>query len=469
MSLHWMEVKPVDGYYVRTSKEFSESTDKTMSMLYQPLVGSKAIALYQTLQNKLEKDCYESSEATHHELMAFLQMPLNEIYAARRMLEGIGLLRVYELETQAQDKTFVYDIQPPMSPRAFFQDDVLSVFLYNRLGKNKYIQLRQRFGITAVPEEAKEITASFNEVFASLHASEMASEPPPAEEGTEFIGGSEPSRLQLEENGFDMELLKASLPSFLNSTQLLTPSLQQTVRRLAFVYQLSPIDMGKVIQESLSADDEVNIEDLRRKSKNHYRMEHGAAPPALGNRAQTEHREHTPAKGRPLSEQEQMKQFYEQTSPVTFLRSVAGGATVPESDIYLVEELLFSYRLSPGVVNVLTDYVMQNNNMKLSKALVYKIAGQWTRKKVHTVEDAMKLAKEEHKQAQERMAPKNNYANKRQQGYVRNDKLPKWMEKEEQSENKPAEDVNTARDEQLSKERERFEEMLKERRERANR
>lgn len=467
MSLHWMEVKPVDGYYVRTSKEFSESTDKTMSMLYQPLVGSKAIALYQTLQNKLEKDCYESSEATHHELMAFLQMPLNEIYAARRMLEGIGLLRVYELKTPSQDKTFVYDIQPPMSPRAFFQDDVLSVFLYNRLGKSKYIQLRQRFGISAVPEAAEEITASFNEVFASLHASEMASEPPPADEGTEFIGGSEPSRLQLEENGFDMELLKASLPSFLDTSRLLTPSLQQTVRRLAFVYQLSPIDMGKVIQESLSADDEVNTEDLRKKAKSHYRMEHGAAPPALGNR--TEHQEPAAAKERPVSEQEQMKQFYEQTSPVTFLRSVAGGATVPESDIYLVEELLFSYRLSPGVVNVLTDYVMQKNNMKLSKALVYKIAGQWTRKKVHTVEDAMKLAKEEHKQAQERAEPKNNYTNKRSQGYVRNDKLPKWMEKEEQAENTPAEGESSKRDEQLSKERERFEEMLKERRERANR
>ncbi|SDW69308.1 replicative DNA helicase loader DnaB [Marinococcus luteus] len=467
MSLHWMEVKPVDGYYVRTSKEFSESTDKTMSMLYQPLVGSKAIALYQTLQNKLEKDCYESSEATHHELMAFLQMPLNEIYAARRLLEGIGLLRVYELETQSQDKTFVYDIQPPMSPRAFFQDDVLSVFLYNRLGKSKYIQLRQRFGISAVPGAAEEITASFNEVFASLHASEMASEPPPADEGTEFIGGSEPSRLQLEENGFDMELLKASLPSFLDASRLLTPSLQQTVRRLAFVYQLSPIDMGKVIQESLSADDEVNIEELRKKAKNHYRMEHGAAPPALGNR--TERQEPVPAQERPVSEQEQMKQFYEQTSPVTFLRSVAGGATVPESDIHLVEELLFSYRLSPGVVNVLTDYVMQKNNMKLSKALVYKIAGQWTRKKVHTVEDAMKLAKEEHKQAQERTAPKNNYTNKRSQGYVRNDKLPKWMEKEEQTENTPAEGESSKRDEQLSKERERFEEMLKERRERANR
>ncbi|MDZ5783773.1 replication initiation and membrane attachment family protein [Marinococcus luteus] len=467
MSLHWMEVKPVDGYYVRTSKEFSESTDKTMSMLYQPLVGSKAIALYQTLQNKLEKDCYESSEATHHELMAFLQMPLNEIYAARRLLEGIGLLRVYELETHSQDKTFVYDIQPPMSPRAFFQDDVLSVFLYNRLGKSKYIQLRQRFGISAVPEGAEEITASFNEVFASLHASEMASEPPPADEGTEFVGGSEPSRLQLEENGFDMELLKASLPSFLDSSRLLTPSLQQTVRRLAFVYQLSPIDMGKVIQESLSADDEVNIEDLRNKAKNHYRMEHGAAPPALGNR--TEREEPAPAKGRPVSEQEQMKQFYEQTSPVTFLRSVAEGATVPESDIHLVEELLFSYRLSPGVVNVLTDYVMKKNNMKLSKALVYKIAGQWTRKKVHTVEDAMKLAKEEHKQAQERQAPKNNYTNKRSQGYVRNDKLPKWLEKEEQAENTPAEGENSTQEKQLSKERERFEEMLKERRERANR
>lgn len=467
MSLHWMEVKPVDGYYVRTSKEFSESTDKTMSMLYQPLVGSKAIALYQTLQNKLEKDCYESSEATHHELMAFLQMPLNEIYAARRLLEGIGLLRVYELKTQSQDKTFVYDIQPPMSPRAFFQDDVLSVFLYNRLGKNKYLQLRQRFGISAVPGAAEEITASFNEVFASLHASEMASEPPPADEGTEFIGGSEPSRLQLEENGFDMEMLKASLPSFLDTSRLLTSSLQQTVRRLAFVYQLSPIDMGKVIQESLSADDEVNIEDLRKKAKNHYRMEHGAAPPALGNR--TEHKEPAPAKDRPVSEQEQMKQFYEQTSPVTFLRSVAGGATVPESDIHLVEELLFSYRLSPGVVNVLTDYVMQKNNMKLSKALVYKIAGQWTRKKVHTVEDAMKLAKEEHKQAQERLAPKNNYTNKRQQGYVRNDKLPKWLEKEEQSEKAPEKGTNSTHEEQLSREKQRFEEMLKERRERANR
>ena len=53
--------------------------------------------------------------------------------------------------------------------------------------------------------------------------------------------------------------------------------------------------------------------------------------------------------------------------------------------------------MTPAVINVLIDYVLRINNNKLVKAFVETIAGQWSRKKIETVEEAMETAKKNYK------------------------------------------------------------------------
>lgn len=80
-----------------------------------------------------------------------------------------------------------------------------------------------------------------------------------------------------------------------------------------------------------------------------------------------------------------------------FLRSKSGGSEPVKRDVRLLENLIVDYGLNPGVVNVLVDYVLKTNNNNLSRSLAETIAGQWKRNNVLTVEEAINLARKEHK------------------------------------------------------------------------
>ena len=62
----------------------------------------------------------------------------------------------------------------------------------------------------------------------------------------------------------------------------------------------------------------------------------------------------------------------------------------------LLEDLIVDFKLKPGVVNVLVDYVLKTNENKLNRSLVETIAGQWSRNKIETVEEAMEFSLEEY-------------------------------------------------------------------------
>lgn len=83
------------------------------------------------------------------------------------------------------------------------------------------------------------------------------------------------------------------------------------------------------------------------------------------------------------------------------LKDVSGGAEPSKTDLQIIEEIMFSQKLLPGVINVLIQYVMLKTDMKLTKGYMEKIAGQWVRKNIRTVKEAMALAKKEHKQYME--------------------------------------------------------------------
>ena len=80
-----------------------------------------------------------------------------------------------------------------------------------------------------------------------------------------------------------------------------------------------------------------------------------------------------------------------------FLRKSYGNTEPTNRDKKLIEDLMFEQKLSPGVVNVLIDYVLKVNNKKLNKDYIETIVGQWKRLKVETVVDAMEVCKKEHK------------------------------------------------------------------------
>src|SRR5699024_3473721 len=116
----FQQLLPVDGYIVQCLEPLVEQYEKSLTHLYQPLIGIEAVSLYQTLVH--EYAIHTNGEIqTHHALMNYLHVPLDIIYKARQRLEAIGLLQTFE-KKQEGHRLLTYALISPFSPAAFFQD-----------------------------------------------------------------------------------------------------------------------------------------------------------------------------------------------------------------------------------------------------------------------------------------------------------------------------------------------------------
>ncbi|WP_216828896.1 replication initiation and membrane attachment family protein [Alkalihalobacterium elongatum] len=471
MEWHWKELLPVDRYMIRAKDQLTVQDQRVLILLYQPLIGAVAYSLYMTLWSELEDDVYWSSEATHRQLMISMDLPLSQLFQERKKLEAIGLLKTFKKKDE-ETSSYLYELQTPMSPQAFFTNDVLSVYLYNRLGKTKYRQIRERFLIDKLDQEGfEEITYAFDEVFTSLSHSEIAThhqteliEALEIDANKEIIQRGQVNDVMFANQSFDFQLLESDLSTFINVKRLLTMEAREVIVRLAFVYRIEPLEMSRLIQQALLHDDELNVDELRKRAQEWYKIEYGNEPPTLG--LKTHPIEHREMSGKvPQTEEEKMISLYETTSPLDLLESRSDGAKVPLADVKIIESLLLDFQLMPGVVNVLIDSVLIRNDMKLTKALVDKIAGHWSRKNIKTVKEAMELARLEYQkntiyQQGKKESPKPSKGQSKK-SFVRTEKLPKWLLKEQEAKASEAPSTEKqSQDPKLALEKERFTQMM---------
>ncbi|WNB93182.1 DnaD domain protein [Bacillus sp. NEB1478] len=436
MTVHFQEVVPVDAYSVQSKGFLHEIDQKVLTLLYQPLVGAFAYSLYMTLWCEAT---INQQKKKHQHLMNLTQFSLKDILSGRKKLEAIGLLKTFKQDNE-QAREYLYELQMPLSPKDFFTDGFLSIYLYNRLGQSRFIEVRDSFQVQFTDSSSfTDVTASFNEVFTSLHPSEMASKH--FSEITENAETSDRSlfdkglkgKVYIVENTFDFEAMVNQISTFIVPKEVITPQLKEAIYKLAYIYQLEPIDMSRQIQNVYYSTGEISVENLRREVQKWYRFEHEEGLPVLALRTQP-----IPLKAlqgmEPQTKEEELIKYFEEVSPYRLLEDYS-GTTPAEVDLKLVAYCMLDQNLTPGVTNVLLDYVLSGNDMKLAKGLIERISSHWARKKVQTVPEAMSLAREEkrkYKDWQEKKSKTPGYYNGKQQ--KPSVQLPDWL-KQESSEN----------------------------------
>ncbi len=440
---HWKELLAIDRYTVKSSSVLQELERKIITLLYQPLIGTKGFSLYMTLWGELEQNRLWGEESTHHSLMTLMQSNLRDIYHERLKLEGLGLLKTYVKETD-ESKKYIYELQAPLTPDEFFQDGVLNIYLYNRVGKNKFYQLKRFFSDKKIDEEMKEITRSFNEIFDSGQSANMIAKVnhETLEDLTlvaerEYIQTTKRASLDISDQVFDFELFLSGLADAIIPARAITPTVKEVIKKLSYLYGINAVDMKNVVMNSITQDDSIDIEILRKSARDWYQFRHGDELPGLLDKTQPiSLRTVTDEKSTKRTQEEELAYQLETISPRQFLTDIAGGVPPSSGDLKIIEDVLFLQKLEPGVVNVLIYYVMLKTDMKLTKAYVQKIASHWARKQITTVKEAMQLAKNEHRQYQqwaEEKTSKKTTATKKKP--IRKEMLPSWLKEEEQTDN----------------------------------
>ncbi|MBA4494603.1 DnaD domain protein [Paenactinomyces guangxiensis] len=88
-----------------------------------------------------------------------------------------------------------------------------------------------------------------------------------------------------------------------------------------------------------------------------------------------------------MSEQEQHLQQLESLDPLELLSQYAGGQTIPKPIIQIIYELKEKYRFSNGVINSLLEFCLLENNNKISRTYVMKLAGELHQSGVRNVRE----------------------------------------------------------------------------------
>lgn len=399
---------PADTYVVVNKTILHNEDRKIITSLYLPIIGTDAVMLYFTLWADLDNSEILSSEFSHQKLVSSLRITINELQTSFDKLEAIGLIKAFIKEGNVNN--YIYEIFSPVSASEFLSHPILNIVLYSNVGKREYDNLVKAFKIPRLnTSNYKDITKSFNDVFESTSMTSY-------DLSLEDIRKYNKLKLNINSN-FDFNFLISSMPKNLDTSKMFSKDIKELIINLSFIYDIDAIKMANIVKVSLNDNGTINRESLRKNSRNFYQFSNGGLLPTIIDNNQPEYLR------KPIgdtSRRAKMIYTFETISPRELLINKNNGNEPTRRDLKLIEDLLVDYKLKPGVVNVLLDYAINVNNKKLTRGFVETIAGEWQRKGIETVEDAMNNCEKVHKKSSKRNYKDDNV----------NVKTPDWFDKE---------------------------------------
>ena len=414
-----INILPADTYTVINKTVITDKDKKIISMLYQPIIGYAAVALYFTLIDELDKQEVISGEFTHHHLMATMLLSLDDIVVAREKLEAVGLIKTYMKKDNINQ--FVYLLYSPISAHEFFNHPILNVVLYNNLGKKEYEKVLYYFKFPRINlKDFEDVTCSFDDVFSSVRGSLL--------EGNDDVTKSDSNNILINK-GIDFNLIISSIPTSQVNDRCFSQDVKDLINNLSYIYNLDTLDMQGLIRNSINEKGLIDKALLRKSCREYYQFDNFGNLPTLIYNRQPEYLKKPKGDN---SKWAKMVYTFENITPYQLLKAKYKGAEPTDRDKKLIESLLIDQKLNPGVVNVLISYVLKSNNEQLTKSYVETIAGQWKRLNIETVEEAMRFTEKEHKKLG-KIFQKKTTSEKSSNNTSKEEKnLPAWFNKEQE-------------------------------------
>ena len=399
---------PADSYVVINKTILHDEDRKIITNLYLPVIGTDAVMLYFTFWADLDTSQIVSKDFSHQKLVSNLRMTINEIETARGKLEAIGLIKT--LIKTGSVNNYIYEIYSPVSANEFLSHPILNIVLYSNLGKTEYDNVVKAFKLPRFNTSSYEdITKSYNDEFESVSLTSY-------ELSLEDIRKYNKLKLNINSN-FDFNFLISSMPKSIDTNKVFTKEIKELIINLSFLYDIDAVKMSNIIKGCFNERGTINKDELRKASRNYYQFDNGGMLPTLIDNSQPKYLR------KPIgdtSRRAKMIYTFETISPRELLVKMNKGNDPTRRDLKLVEDLLVDYKLKPGVVNVLIDYILNVNDKKLTRSLVETLAGEWQRLGIETVEEAMSRAEKEHKKRNKKFTKTE----------VKDMKTPDWFDKD---------------------------------------
>lgn len=377
---------PLDTYVVINKTFLNEYDRKILTLFYQPITGGLAINLYFTLWANLNLLDTSSNVYNHYYLMGSLRVKLEEILEAREKLEAIGLMKTYV--KRGDINTYVYELYSPLSAYDFINNPILNTLLLNNVGEREYKRLVNHFTLPDISyEQYENISKSFTDVFKTTAIDKV-------EVNLNNIRRTLTLDLNFEPN-IDLNNILSLIPDGYINLNMIDKNIKDLIYKIAFIYNFTDDEMVTLIKNSIDEKRSIDVEKLKINARNYYRFEN---PGKVVGVVYKSHPEYLRTDTKFLTKRDKMIYTFETVSPYELLYAKNKGVKPTSKELEIIEKLMIDYEFTPGIVNVLIDYVLKINNNKLTLGFVEAVASQWKKSGVNSVSEAMELAEKEYKE-----------------------------------------------------------------------
>lgn len=253
-------MKNSSTFHIQSQSDLSSADYKVVSLLYQPLMGAEAQALYTLfyqLMNKTKRKDY-----THLELFDLLDFKQAQFLKIRNKLEALNLIMVYK-----KGDEYLYFLKTPLSAKQFLVDTVLGSYLQSEIGEKNLNLVASLFDTDTISTEGfVNITKTFDALYEFKNLSLLNVSHPL--QGRTQNGGS------LIKHLFNYEAFVEHLPERLKTSQLLNQNFMEQINKISFVYQFDVADMVEIYSQASLSRQVVNFAQLNFKAKKHYEQKH---------------------------------------------------------------------------------------------------------------------------------------------------------------------------------------------------
>lgn len=373
------ELMMSDLYMVNANYPLDSIHMRAIQLLYQPLVGNTACSLYLTLYAELDQLSLTKATSLFSRLTKISGLSLTQINEASKKLEAIGLLERYKKDVD-NNRIYHFIIKTPLSPSKIFNHVILGPLLLQRLGKEDLYRTKLCFkSSTFDSSDYENITAKFTDVF-DINMLEGSKEV--LVEKNYF--GNDYGKI---DGDYDLELFYQGLKDYQIKRSVITSDDETLIKQLGIMYRISALDMQGLVKDSIK-NDKISKQLLIKNCRDYYDI---AMPEKFEEIYHKQAAIHKSSSNNDLLNAH--IQYLESVNPYQLLKDKQGGREPLKHDLQIVESIMTSLYLQPGVVNVLIELTLSQCDNVLSRAFMQTRASQWKRKKIETVKEALDEAK----------------------------------------------------------------------------
>lgn len=420
---------PKQRFYTLFPQQLTAHEIEVLTLLYQPLIGAKAISLFLTLNQLADKMPVRSQYKTLIQVQEQTDLSLNDIDQARQKLEGVSLLKTYQDSNEVLGLFFVFELKPILSVSEFFQTFLLSSLLLEKIGEVRYQKLKEKYAQPkpVIFNQPQDISSSFFDIFHVREEQVLSPSPVVREMADETKTPAKNTQNQLDDKQaatIEWDFLKDFLAAYHIPEREVMKHQKRFYDMMRF-YDISEQDLGNIIVKTLNVGDATlnfkRIENML--ADTYHSTAHVAKQKPQTQASQTQSKE-------PFSiEEKKLIASAKKITPLQYLeryKNQKGGfSTFSEKQI--LYRLSQNVHLSDEIINMMI-WIALRYEPTLKQNLMDNLANDWLQQGITNAEQVVEYLKR-----RENQSPKTHKKAKYQQKTAHKEIATDWSKKENQS------------------------------------